>query len=138
MTLKPAKKVLFVCYANGSRSIMAEALARHFWGNTVEVWSAGLHPMYVPPITLEALNEAGISTEGLYSKGLSEVPLSEIDYLVNLTEYKIDDLIASSFSGKLIALPVRDPFQQGIVSYRQVREELKSLILQKLPELIGV
>ncbi len=118
---------------------MAEALARHFWGNTVEVWSAGLNPMYVPSTTLEALKEAGISTDGLHPKGFSEVPLGNIDYLVNLTEYDIDNLIPSSFSGKLLLFPVKDPFfGQGIVSYRQAREELKSLILEKLPGLIGV
>ncbi len=137
--MKPVRKVLFVCYANGSRSIMAEALARHFWGNTVEVWSAGLNPMYVPSTTLEALKEAGISTDGLHSKGFSDVPLRDIDYLVNLAEYEIDHLVPSSFSGKLLPFPVKDPyFGQGIVSYRQVRDELKSLILEKLPDLIGI
>ena len=117
---------------------MAEALARHFWGNPMEACSAGLNPLgYIPSNTLEALNEAGISTDGLYSKGLSEVPLGDTDYLVNLTHFEVAWLIPPAFSGKLIFCPVRDPFGQSIESFREVREELKWLVRQKLPEFIG-
>jgi arsenate reductase len=117
---------------------MAEALARHFWGNGMEACSAGLNPLgYIPSGTLEALNEAGISTDLLHSKGLSEVPLGDIDYLVNLTYFEVDSFISPAFSGKLISCPVRDPFGQGIESFRGAREVLKWLVRQKLPELIG-
>src|SRR5208283_508200 len=85
LTDKPARRVLFLCYGNACRSIMAEALARHFWNNGMEACSAGLAPLgYVPSLTLEVLNEAGIPTEGLYSKSLSDVRLDDIDYLVTL------------------------------------------------------
>jgi len=132
------KRVLFLCYGNACRSIMAEALARHFWGEGMEACSAGLMPLgYIPSETLEALREAGISTVGLYSKGLSEAPLGDIDYLVNLTHFEVASFIPPAFSGKLIFCPVQDPFGQGIESYRKVREELKWLVRQKLPELIG-
>jgi arsenate reductase len=135
---KPMRKVLFLCQGNACRSIMAEALARHFWGNGMEACSAGLNPLgYIPSSTLEALDEAGISTDGLYSKGLSEAPLGDIDCLVNLTHFEVDSLIPPAFSGKLIFCPVRDPFGQDIESYRKTREELKWLVRQKLPGLIG-
>ena len=41
---KSVRKVLFLCHGNACRSIMAEALARHFWGNGMEACSAGLEP----------------------------------------------------------------------------------------------
>ncbi|MGO8943864.1 MAG: low molecular weight phosphatase family protein [Syntrophobacteraceae bacterium] len=132
------KRVLFLCYGNACRSIMAEALARHFWGEGMEACSAGLMPLgYIPSETLEALREAGISTDGLHSKGLSETPLADIDYLVNLTPFEVAPFIPPVFRGKLILCPVRDPFGQDIESYRRVREELKGLVRQKLPGLIG-
>ncbi|MGA2938576.1 MAG: arsenate reductase ArsC [Syntrophobacteraceae bacterium] len=135
---KSVRKVLFLCQGNACRSIMAEALARHFWGNGMEACSAGLNPLgYIPSDTLEALNEAGISTDGLHSKGLSEVPLGDIDHLVNLTYFRVDSFIAPAFSGNLISCPVRDPFGQGIESFREAREELEWLVRRKLPELIG-
>ncbi len=117
---------------------MAEALARHFWGNGMEAFSAGLAPLgYIPSETLEALDEAGISTDGLYSKGLSGAPLSEIDYLVNLTYFEVAPLIPPAFSGKLISCPVQDPFGQDVESFRKIRERLERLVRQELPELIG-
>ena len=118
---------------------MAEALARHFWNNGMEARSAGLAPLgYVPPPTLEVLNEAGIATDGLYSKGLSDVRLDDIEYLVNLTQFKVDELIPPSFSGRLISCCVRDPFGLETEAYRQVREELSSLVREKLPAIIAL
>ena len=117
---------------------MAEALARHFWNNGMEALSAGLAPLgYVPPPTLEVLHEAGIATEGLYSKGLADVRLDNIEYLVNLTQFKVDEVIPRSFSGTLISCYVRDPFGLEIEVYRQVREELSSLVREKLPAIIA-
>ena len=117
---------------------MAEALARHFWNNGMEARSAGLAPLgYVPPQTLEVLNEAGIATDGLYSKGLSDVRLDDIQYLVNLTQLNVEHLIPPSFSGRLISCYVRDPFGLEIEAYRQVREELSSLVREKLPAIIA-
>ena len=133
------RKVLFLCYANACRSIMAEALARHFMADRVEASSAGLDPGgYIPDFTLKVLEEAGISTDGLYSKGFFSLLLGDIDYLVNLTKTKVERFIPRSFTGDLIYCPVRDPFGQDIESYRATREEITRLIRQKLPELIGV
>jgi protein-tyrosine-phosphatase len=116
---------------------MAEALSRHFRGNRLEARSAGLVPLgHIPSLTLEVLREAGISTDGLYSKGLSQAGIYDIDCLINLTELKIAPLVPPGFSGKLISYPVRDPFGQNIESYRKVREELEWLVKEKLPELI--
>ena len=138
LTGKPAKTVLFLCYGNACRSIMAEALARHFWNNGMEARSAGLAPLgYVPSQTLEVLNEAGIATDGLYSKGLSDVRLDDMQYLVNLTQLNVEHLIPPSFSGRLISCYVRDPFGLEIEAYRQVREELSSLVREKLPAIIA-
>ena len=138
LTDKPARKVLFLCYGNACRSIIAEALARHFWTGGLEARSAGLAPLgYLPDLTLEVLNEAGISTDGLYSKGLSDLRLDDIDYMVNLTQFKVRDLIPSSFSGKLISHYVRDPFGLEIEAYRQVREGLNSLVREKLPLIVA-
>jgi protein-tyrosine-phosphatase len=117
---------------------MAEALARHFWNDGMEACSAGLAPLgYVPPLTLEVLTEAGVPTGGLYSKGLSDVRLDDIDYLVNLTEFKVDELIPPSFSGRLISSYVRDPFGLEIEVYRQVRERLSAIVREKLPVIIA-
>lgn len=130
-------KILFLCYGNSCRSILAEALARHFWGKEMEVSSAGLFPLgHVTPYTLEALREKDIPVEGLHSKGLEDVPLGEIDYIVNLTNINIQKLIPGFFSGKVIPCYVRDPYGEGLDSFRKARDELKVLVIEKLPEII--
>ena len=132
------KKILFLCYGNSCRSILAEALARHFWGDDLEASSAGLVPLgHITPHTIEALNEAGISSAGLHSKGLSDIRLEDIDYLVNLTDLKVDNMIPPSFSGKLIPNYVRDPYGEGIDAFRKARIELERLVQEKLPRLIA-
>lgn len=64
--------VLFLCTGNSARSQMAEAILRARAGDVYEVASAGLEPKGVHPLTLEALEEVGISGDGLRSKSSDE------------------------------------------------------------------
>jgi arsenate reductase len=66
------KRVLFVCTGNSARSIMAEAVLRSLAGDRFEVFSAGMEPKGVNPLTIRALNERGIDTTGLRSKDTME------------------------------------------------------------------
>lgn len=65
--------VLFLCTGNSARSILGEAVLNHVGGARFRAYSAGSTPKgEVHPMTLEALRAAGISTEGLRSKGWDE------------------------------------------------------------------
>lgn len=67
--------ILFLCTGNSCRSIIAEALFRSMApaGHTAQ--SAGSKPVgHVHPRALEALAEAGISTQGLASKSWDNLP----------------------------------------------------------------
>ncbi|MBB3105060.1 arsenate reductase ArsC [Azomonas macrocytogenes] len=62
-------KVLFLCTANSCRSILCEAVFNHLAPPGRRAYSAGSQPKgEVHPQSLKALEKAGISTEGLYSK----------------------------------------------------------------------
>ncbi|MEN6437967.1 MAG: low molecular weight phosphatase family protein [Syntrophobacter sp.] len=129
--------VLFLCYGNSCRSILAEALARHCWPPSIRVSSAGLFPLgHITPHTLAALGEAGIPANGLYSKGFPDIQMEEIDYIVDLTGLDIRDLIPPAFPGKLLSFNIHDPYGEGLDSFRKVRDELKRLITEKLPKLL--
>lgn len=63
-------KVLFMCTANSCRSILSEAVFNHLAPAGFEAISSGSFPKgQVLPRSLSTLKAAGISTEGLYSKG---------------------------------------------------------------------
>lgn len=63
-------RVLFMCTANSCRSILSEAMFNHLAPAGFEAVSSGSFPKgTVLPRSLTTLERAGISTEGLSSKG---------------------------------------------------------------------
>src|SRR5215471_12805483 len=77
--------VLFVCFGNACRSQMAEALANHLGHDRVRAWSAGAYPLgWIPSETREVLEEKGISLDGHRTKGLENIPLAEMDLVVEM------------------------------------------------------
>ncbi|MFV3370616.1 arsenate reductase ArsC [Pseudomonas sp. NY15435] len=63
-------RVLFMCTANSCRSILSEALFNHLAPEGFEAISSGSFPRgQVLPRSLTTLQQAGISIEGLSSKG---------------------------------------------------------------------
>ena len=62
-------KVLFLCTANSCRSILSEALFNHLVPGGMRAFSAGSEPKgFVHPLTLKALERAGVACDGLFSK----------------------------------------------------------------------
>ncbi len=78
--------VLFVCTHNSARSIMAEALLRDRGGHAYEAFSAGTEATEIRPLTLQVLNEAGISTQGLRSKSYREYLGRTFDYVITVCD----------------------------------------------------
>ncbi|HSI52976.1 MAG: arsenate reductase ArsC [Ramlibacter sp.] len=67
--------VLFLCTHNSARSILAEATLNHIGQGRFRAFSAGSSPrenQQPNPLALQALRDAGISTEGLRSKSWDE------------------------------------------------------------------
>ncbi len=71
---EPARKpkVLFLCQHNAARSQIAEAWLRHQGGTRFDAYSAGLTSTEIHPLTLQVLEEAGLPTAKLRSKGVQE------------------------------------------------------------------
>ena len=61
--------VLFLCTNNSCRSQMAEALLRRHTGHRFEVFSAGLRPREIHPLTYRVMAEIGIDISGHARKG---------------------------------------------------------------------
>lgn len=80
-------KVLFMCTANSCRSILSEAMFNHLAPPGFEAISAGSFPKgQVLPRSLSTLQAAGISIEGLYSKGNDAFEGSPPDVVITVCD----------------------------------------------------
>jgi arsenate reductase len=77
-------RVLFLCTHNSCRSQLAEALMNHLAGGKIKASSAGTKPAVVHPLAIKALQELGIDTAPLRSKGVEEFAGQQFDYAVTL------------------------------------------------------
>ncbi|MFL1494243.1 arsenate reductase ArsC [Pseudomonas antarctica] len=80
-------KVLFMCTANSCRSILSEAVFNHLAPQGFEAISSGSFPRgQVLPRSLSTLQAAGISTDGLYSKGNEAFEGSPPDVVISVCD----------------------------------------------------
>ncbi|MDY7066703.1 Arsenate reductase [Pseudomonas extremaustralis] len=80
-------KVLFMCTANSCRSILSEAMFNHLAPQGFQAVSSGSFPKgQVLPRSLSTLRAAGISTEGLYSKGNDAFEGSPPDLVITVCD----------------------------------------------------
>ncbi|WP_096695907.1 arsenate reductase ArsC [Polaromonas sp. AER18D-145] len=76
--------VLFLCTHNSARSILAEATLNHIGKGRFKAFSAGSSPrdnQQPNPLGLQALKNAGISTEGLRSKSWDEFAAADAPHM---------------------------------------------------------
>ena len=130
------KKVLFVCYGNMIRSQMAEGLARDLAGALLDVYSAGLRPIgVVSEEAVSVMEEKGIDITGQFSKGLGDVPLDDMDYVVSLSNRPAKSFLPPEFAGEALDWVTEDPLGQPIEFYRKTRDELESRVKKFVEEL---
>lgn len=129
---KPPTKILFVCVGNSCRSQMAEAIANFLGAGRIQVWSAGSHPLgSIFPHTRTVLEEQSISIDEQWSKGLRDVPVTEMDMVVSMGS-EVEFPLPSGFTGRLVEWEIPDPYGYELDSYRVIRD----LIGQKVAALL--
>jgi arsenate reductase len=79
--------ILFLCTGNSARSIMAEAIANHLFGETLEACSGGSHPKDAPnPLAIQTLKRHNIRTDDLRSKSWNEFEGKQFDLVITLCD----------------------------------------------------
>jgi arsenate reductase len=127
--------VLFVCIGNSCRSQMAEAYANHFGNGKVQAFSAGSYPLgAIAAETYEVMRERGISLEGQSSKGLREVPVEEMDVVVEMG-IEVACPIPADFRGRVVEWHVPDPYGRNMDIFRDVRDVIERQVVALLAEL---
>ncbi len=121
-------RLLFLCVANSARSQMAEALARHLYGDRVTVQSAGSAPTRVNPNAIAVLAELGIDATNHTSKLVDDIAPDSIDLVITLCAEEVCPV----YSGRVERLhwPLPDPAgappDQALARFREVRETLRA------------
>ncbi len=122
-------KILFVCVGNMIRSQMAEGFARHAGGGFVEPYSAGVrHTGMVSEEAVQVMREKEIDIHRHFSKGLSDVPLEEMDYIVNMSGFPNESVCPVSLGGRVITWQVNDPLGGSIDRFRKIRDEIETKV----------
>lgn len=113
---------------------MAEALLRHLAGDRFEVYSAGLEPTAVHPLTRQVLTEAGIDGSGLQAKRVNEfLGKASIQYaIVVCTEAEWQCPRLFPFAVGNMRWPFEDPVQvsgtdaERLAAFRDVRDAIEA------------
>lgn len=146
----PAKeKVLFLCFHNSARSQMAEGLLRAMHGDRYDVHSAGIESSQVDPRAIKVMKEIGIDISGQRSKKIEAYRGTLFDLAVTVCDkakeacpicqvgLKAPDTAPAA--KKTIHKTFRDPAtaegskDDQLNVFRQVRDEIKSWIVQTFP-----
>ncbi|WID99547.1 low molecular weight phosphatase family protein [Bosea vestrisii] len=132
-----------MCAYNAVRSPMAEAIAKHFFGKSVYVQSAGARKGEVDPFALQVLDEIGIDARKHKPKSLEELEEWEglnFDLIVTLSpeaHHKALDL-TRTVASDVEYWPTPDPTvvqgsrEQVLEAYRAVRDGLMQRIKARL------
>ena len=134
------KKVLILCTGNSCRSIMAEAQINHYLKGLWQAYSAGTHPSMVHPRSLQVLQEKGIDTGYLKSKGIMEFfYIDDIDLVITVCDHAKDNCPVFPRLVKSVHIGIDDPViyaeapdEEALQKFRECRDEIKSKIVDRL------
>ncbi|MCU1228113.1 MAG: protein tyrosine phosphatase [Acidobacteria bacterium] len=104
------KRVLFLCTGNAARSQMAEAIARGFHGDAMDVVSAGSRPAgWVHPLAIEAMSQVGVDMHGQYSKSADQFLTQTFDVVVTVCDSAAQDCPTWPGAKRIEHWPIADP-----------------------------
>jgi protein-tyrosine-phosphatase len=117
------EKVLFVCVENSCRSQMAEGFARNLGHGVMEASSAGSRPSgQVNTRAVAFMKEKGIDIGIQASKGLSDVPAIQWDYVITMG---CGDACPALAATHRIDWNLPDPKLLSDDGFREVRNEIE-------------
>jgi arsenate reductase len=135
MTTK--KRILFLCTGNAARSQMAEGLMRAFYGDKIDVVSAGSHAAgFVHPLAIQALAEIGIDISDAESKSAAPFLDQSFDVVVTVCDSAAQDCPTWPGATRIEHWPIEDPtFAEGngATRFAATRDELK----RRIEQLVG-
>lgn len=128
------KKVLFLCTGNSCRSQIGEGLLRHMGGDKFEVFSAGVEPSRVHPMSILVMNELDIDISQQSSDDVNDYLSAGIDIVISVCDHAAKTCPTFPGDVERIHWSIKDPFhgwdvdEPFLPQYRDTREDLKQRI----------
>ena len=139
------KNIMFLCTGNSCRSQMAEGFCRKYWGNEINVYSAGTKKHGMNERAMKVMKESGVDISSHYSKTVEELPKITFDYVITVCDAAKESCPYFP-GGKIVHVGFQDPpaltkdmkDENDILAvYRRVRDEIEASI-KNLPEILGI
>jgi len=125
--------VLFACIHNSGRSVAAQALARHYAGDLVDVRSAGSEPgSGVNPVVALVLAERGLPVTGHVPTLLDRDLVEGSDVVVTMGCGETCPVFPGT---RYEDWPVDDPAGQDVETVRRIVDDVDARVRRLLAEL---
>jgi arsenate reductase len=120
---------------------MAEGWARHFHGDRMEVYSAGVAPVGLNANAVEVMAEVGVDISQQQSKHVDSLQAVTFDYVVTLCSHASEHCPIFPGNVKRIHVEFDDPAslavgartrEEMLYHYRRVRDEIRAFV-EKMP-----
>ncbi|MBT0959633.1 arsenate reductase ArsC [Denitromonas iodatirespirans] len=133
------KTVLVLCTGNSCRSQMAEAILNHDLAGQVRALSAGTRPQpAVAEGAIEALQRAGLPTDGLYPKDIDAVIDVPIDLVVTVCDNAKESCPIFPKPVPRMHMPFHDPHGEPLDSFIAVRDAIRDQLVPAVRTALGL
>ena len=130
------KTILFVCVGNSGRSQMAEAFLNHFAKGQARAISAGTDPAStVDPTVIKVMKEVGIDISGNKPKALTPEMIDQANLVITMGCSAEAACPASWVETRDWGL--EDPKGKPIEKVREIRDQIKAMVVMLLKEIEG-
>lgn len=129
------KKVVFVCVENSARSQMAEAFAKHYGKNRIEVMSAGTKPAErVNPLAIQVMKEKGIDISKNKPKAIDYRDIEDADMIITMG-CGAGGFCPASFLERVLEWGIEDPKGKTIEEVRKIRDEIERRVKRLIDDI---
>ncbi len=136
------KRVMFVCYGDAARSLMAENILREYAGNEFESFSGGVYPYRVPREVAEVMRDFDVTITDEQLKWAEQYSGEEFDYVIAIDRRAAANLPMFRGRAERVSWDLDDvPDVRGrsaserVNLYRWLQSEVASRVLKWLREL---
>jgi len=139
MSLSPLKTVLVLCTGNSCRSQMAEVIINHDLAGLVRALSAGTVPQpKVADGAIQALQLAGLPTNGLHPKDVDAVINESIDLVVTVCDNARESCPVFPKPVPRLHAPFHDPHGEPLASFVEVRDDIRARLIPAVRAALGL